>query len=144
MTRLSSRQRVPQGRSHEDGRGAVQKLRVPIGRGPLIRMRLALIRGAFFVVAMQAEHIQQRVAALGQSDAERVQIQLRRADSWKQLLLFGRDVLRHALAQHVDLVDERGALGRHRLDAHDRFLGLLMLPSRLLQQRRPRPQSELC
>jgi hypothetical protein len=42
--------------------------------GALIGPRLALIRGAFLVVAMQAEHIQQRVATLSERNSERRQI----------------------------------------------------------------------
>ena len=83
---------------------------------------------------MQAEHIHQRVATLRQRDAERGQVQARGADFREQLLLLAGDVLRDAPVEQVDLVAERRILGRHRLDAHDGFPGLLVLDLRVVHQ----------
>ena len=77
-------------------------------------MRLPLVRGAFLVVAVQAEHVQQRVAAVRERDAERGQVQRRRAHLREQLLLFlTRRARRPRRRASSTSSRNAGVLGRH-------------------------------
>src|SRR5262249_53544480 len=62
-------------------------LRTGLEPGAARLMRLALVRRAFLVVAVQAEHVEQRVAAFGECDAERGEVERRGAHFREQLLL---------------------------------------------------------
>ena len=63
-----------------------------------------MIGCALFVVAMQAEYVQQRVASLGKCYTERQQIDPRCSDFRKQFLLLFDDVLRDAPVEQIAAV----------------------------------------